>query len=258
MKYQIIHLKSNYAFIEKITLENLGNMIGKSKATVSKYENGEIIPDITTVLEICNVLNISLSELIPIKKNNRIIKYSNPFNKNVLYLYYYTEKVLIESILNIIESTNDTIIIKFYNGIKDSLKYMNNYSYYYEGEMECSGNTGYIDLCNPMNNGIQHEKVQITFNIPWTHDFYITNFFISGLTPNSLPVIKKGIISLTPLKSSSNYLKDLLISDKDLNSIKKDNAWILSNANFDKSLDNKNSKKGYPYDNACMESFNAI
>ena len=115
-----------------LTLQALGNYIGKTKATVSKYEKGEIIPDIITILEICNTLDINLSQLFPIEHSSMPITHSfNPFNTNKLYLYYYTENILVTSILEI-EDINDTLYVKFFNGIKNIYKYANTAFYYYE------------------------------------------------------------------------------------------------------------------------------
>ena len=38
-----------YRKAKNITIEELGNLIGKSKATVNRYETGEILMDILTV-----------------------------------------------------------------------------------------------------------------------------------------------------------------------------------------------------------------
>ena len=121
-----------YRKLRDFTLDELGNEIHKSKATVSKYEKGEIIPDILTVLEICNVLNVNLSQIFPItvqSPNNSMI---NPFHCDKLYLYYYTENKLIMSILEL-QIEENSILTKFYNGVKNINHYKTDSCYYYEG-----------------------------------------------------------------------------------------------------------------------------
>ncbi len=226
-------LLKEYRKSRGFTLESLGNKIGKSKATVSKYETGEITPDIITMLEICNVLDINVSQLFPIKfTNNRLHLLKNPFTTNKLFLYYYTKSFLVTSILEIHEETNK-IFVKLYNGIKNTSNYANKASYYYEGILECNKSIGYINLYNPNSNDIQLEKVQICFNIPWSNNFKITNFFILGLTPNSLPIIKKGILSTFPIENISSYKNLLKLTKDDITSIQEENAWILQNSNYD-------------------------
>lgn len=221
-----------YRISRSQTLEALGEKIHKTKATISKYEKGEIIPDILTILEICNALNISLSQLIPQNNNTQKIIGKNPFKTDVVYMYYYTEDRLITSILEITEDTNE-LKVKYFNGIKDIKKYADNSSYKYEGILQCDKTVGYINLINIDSQNIQLEKIQISFNIPWSKKFDITNFYILGLTPNSIPIVKKGILSVTPLNNFDNFKNDLMLSKDELNKIQHDNGWILENKNYD-------------------------
>ena len=93
----------------------------------------------------------------------------------------------------------------------------------------------YINLYNIQSQGTQLEKIQISFNVLWTKKFKFAPFFILALTPNSQPVIKKGLISSSPLakESISKYSNDLSITKSDLDRIKNDNAWILESKNYD-------------------------
>lgn len=73
--YNLEEIKLNekikkYRESRNISITKLGELICKSKSTVSKYENGDVLPDIVTILELCNVLNIELDELFPPQKQN--------------------------------------------------------------------------------------------------------------------------------------------------------------------------------------------
>ena len=82
-----------YRKIKHLSLQDVGDKIYKSKATISKYEKGKIIPDFITALELCNVLDIDLSKILPANIQNHVI--TNPFNADTLYLYYVTSNKLI-------------------------------------------------------------------------------------------------------------------------------------------------------------------
>ena len=47
----------------KMTLQDLADAIHKSRATVCKYENGDISVDIETLYEISQILQVSMSQL---------------------------------------------------------------------------------------------------------------------------------------------------------------------------------------------------
>lgn len=81
----------------KITLQQLGYRISKSKATVSKYESGEVCPDVATLLAISKSLNIHIYQLLqsvadceydesPVAVNAE----QSPFGTcSDLFIYYY-------------------------------------------------------------------------------------------------------------------------------------------------------------------------
>ncbi|MDO5557846.1 MAG: helix-turn-helix transcriptional regulator [Clostridia bacterium] len=213
-----------------LTLEELGIKIHKTKATLSKYEKGEIIPDIITILELCNCLNISFSQLIPEESTSSFNQTQKSFN--ILYLYYYSNNMFFQSVLEFSKDHNRNLV-KFYNGVKDISNYKKEHSYYYEGVFEKSLNICYIDLSNSINNTFPLEKVQITFNISWSSNNSRSICFISGLTPNLLPLIKKGIISKTPIDDNELLKKFLIIDKTELNKIKNNNSWILENKDYD-------------------------
>ena len=52
-----------YRLAAGMTLQKLSEEIHKSRATVCKYENGEISIDIATMYEICQALQISVGKL---------------------------------------------------------------------------------------------------------------------------------------------------------------------------------------------------
>lgn len=120
----------NIRKIRGLTLENLATKINKSKATVSKYENGEISIDILTINEIAKALNISVEELLPQNKEivlKEIPKIDNSRpnffkNNSVIYSYYYDGRntSIITSAINITKYNEDgSGNVYMYMNIKD-------------------------------------------------------------------------------------------------------------------------------------------
>ena len=105
--------------LKHLSLEYVGNMVYKTKATISKYEKGEIIPDFITVLELCNVLEIDISKLAP--SVAEIYTSILPFNTDTLYLYYVTSNKLMSSIIKLRFGTNNTYSASLYNGTKNNV-----------------------------------------------------------------------------------------------------------------------------------------
>ena len=218
-----------------LSLEELGKKICKTKATVSKYENNEICTDIYTLLDICNALDCNISSIISDNNNTtNTISNINPFDCDKLYVYYVTERKLIISVIELF-SQNNKIFAKLYNAVKDTKKYASCYSYSYTGELIYSNSITYISLSNNLNNR-QLENVNITINFPWSNNADTFSAFISAITPNALPVVKKCIISKKIISNIDEYKNDLLISDDELKKISSHNAWILENYNHNHYL----------------------
>ena len=53
-----------YRKARELTLQQLADLIHKSRASVSKYENGEITLDVETLSEIADVLMVSPGQLM--------------------------------------------------------------------------------------------------------------------------------------------------------------------------------------------------
>ncbi len=231
--YDISHINigekiRKYRKIKHLSLEYVGEKIFKKKATISKYEKGEIIPDFVTVLEICNVLDIDLSTLCP--SILPIFSANSVFNSDTLYLYYLTGKKLITSIIKLQPNINDKSVAFFYNGVKENA---DTSAYYYEGIITYSDTVTYMSFRNTSSNKLKTEEVQITITQPLSNANTCYNCFVSGLTPNFIPIIKRGLISTIPLTFNKSSIKKLQISKKELQNISDNNAWLLNSQLYD-------------------------
>ena len=78
-----VHIGSrirNYRKMKGLTLQQLADTIHKSRATVSKYETGEITIDIETLYDISSALEVDL---------NRLTDYRPQKAKSVINLLIY-------------------------------------------------------------------------------------------------------------------------------------------------------------------------
>ena len=87
------------------TIEQFSAMINKSKATLSKYENGAITIDIETLYEISQALDIDLKYFVdyqpPTFRSEPALHKNTYFNQSLAYMYYYDGRVrqLVRSLL---------------------------------------------------------------------------------------------------------------------------------------------------------------
>ena len=213
-----------YRKAKHFSLQYIGDRIYKSKATISKYEKGEIVPDLNTVLDICNVLDIDLQTIIPSFSPAYNSKY--PFTTDTLYLYYLKGKKLICSTLEIKPNINNKSLVYFYNGINNS---NSSFDYYYEGNFDYAERVVYMNLNNIGSDMLKAEQVQIIVYLNSSKNNNFFHCFITGLTPTLIPIVKKGLISTSAVSNKDDLINILKLSKDDLHQIKQNNSWLLQN-----------------------------
>lgn len=213
---------------KQYTLDELGDRIGRTKSAVYKYESNAIIPDFLTLLEICNVLDIKISDLCDSKldeeENERAY---NPFDTDKLYLYYigYKGKLIGSSIK--IANSNNRYRVYLKNSYKDKDKVM--FVNEYIGSMESDKSVTYLNLRNDPYSNDRFEKIQIIINLKYSlNDFYIGS--INATTDSNNPTTRKCIITKERVvdRDELNYIYDkLLITKDELENIEDTNYWNM-------------------------------
>ena len=79
-----------YRLKKGLSQENIATIINKTKATVSRYESGEILPDVKDISKICEALEIYEADLYEnnVVRTMQDDKSKNPFDTNRLYVYF--------------------------------------------------------------------------------------------------------------------------------------------------------------------------
>ena len=183
-----------YRKINRLSLAEVGAYLHKTKATISKYERNEIIPDSITLLKLCNILNIRLSNLFPINEHLDTF----PFN-NKLYLYYCKGKKI----------TSFEIYI-FVDNYKYKVRlYNNKFNCYLEGFMDYSKPLINIFLNSEININSSIKLSQIIINSSLLNSSNCFNCFVVELNNNSNLIIRKGITtesSIEDIKKCFSFL----------------------------------------------------
>jgi transcriptional regulator with XRE-family HTH domain len=220
-----------YRNARNMNIESLSQLIHKSKATVSKYERGQIAIDIPTLFEITHTLQIDISQLIDYEFPTKIPKeilVANPFDSNILYVYFFDGQVnrlrksVIEVHNNIFEQK---LSVMLYYDIA-SYEQFTNCEYFYYGTMQPYDTIINIILENQSN---PIEKVMINIIRPLKKTTIWTGL-LSGLSDIHVsPIAVKVVISKIILSNDENLNNLLLITKDELRMIKNRNAFIVSN-----------------------------
>lgn len=216
-----------YRKMKGLTIEAFAEKIGKSKATVSKYENGDISIDIETLFLIAEQLDTTVQRLIdyPIRKAEQPQKAEDGEEMRIYYMYFYDGRRgrICRSAIELRSGEG---------GIWDAVMYLDvkELSAYYKCGMLYYGTMRKHDMVWNFNFENQSNKVERAF-LCAIHSFQ-HNGRTAGLccglsTQPILPACFKFVLSPTILQEDADLKAELMISKEDIKAIKKMNMFVI-------------------------------
>ena len=227
-----------YRKLKGMTLEQLAFQIHKSRASLCKYESGQIILDVETLYDISKALNINCEQLIDFKKpkvfdddqKNYVASGKSYFyHAKKLYFYFYDgwAKKLKTGIINI-SSEKDinnnyqaTLFIALENNNDNKNKI------YYAGKVVYGDMLIRFSFVNKYNS-LEEDLIYI-FN-----PLELRNFTYGLVTCISseylMPCAYKCLISLDFMDNINELKKKLLVSKQEINNLKKLNVMLITNS----------------------------
>lgn len=184
--------------------------------------------DIITVLEICNALNIDVNDFCNMNMHDTENKTNiNPFNANLLYLYYISKNAMVISSIEV-EEKKYTNYVLMKNGLTT-----NGYKQEYTGVLESNYNTAFICLTNAINNpGLDKFQIEIDLHSKRNNMYYGLFLGISNNTHR--PTARKCILTKNFIKSKeklNELFLDLQISEEEAKDIIDTKYWDMKPSN---------------------------
>ncbi len=207
-----------YRTRKHMTLQYLAEAIQKSVPTLSKYEAGKIAPDIGTLFEIAEVLEINIHQLTdyqPERKKDPSRKYESNFfrrtDRYYAYAYYALYKEFMVCVLDVTrnpDSEYDDVIL--YYGIPD----VENYTaakYVYQGILNCHDQFASMELHNSSGS---RDMIYIYGRTPLWVKPVMPTLMLSISEAFGNPSAVKLLFSTEQLDLTPALKKELLLSDK--------------------------------------------
>lgn len=207
-----------------LSQENLAMVLGKTSATIARYENGEITPNAEQIHLICNELGIYEYELF--NTTRKIINTensTNPFNTDILYLYYiayYPKSKKYDKAkfrLKLI-SKPDICKVDFLDYKKDFI--------YLSGYLQADHHIAVFVFENYKENNLRFELSHIIVNIArGTNNLMLGTFHCTN--GEYVPSIRKCIVSKEDVEFTDKLLEKLKITDSEKESLNNYNILYL-------------------------------
>ena len=227
----------SYRKKRNLTLQQLADMIHKSRASVSKYEVGEITLDVETLYDISIALDVNMNQLTDYRKVSEPTPplpinhttHSPFYQATQLYFYFYDGryKRLKDGVIHIYKPDDPS-------GICDaSLSITSVSSSGRSSEIRYTGKVVYSDMLIRFSfvnqyNSLEEDLLYI-FNPLELRDF--TEGLLCGISSADLmPCAFKCLVTLNPQEPSDALKQNLLITTKELRRWQKLNMLIVDNA----------------------------
>ncbi|AKN32732.1 XRE family transcriptional regulator [Clostridium carboxidivorans P7] len=218
---------------KNITMQQLADIIHKSKASVSKYEKGDIVVDIVTLYDIAAALNIHIEQLLysqpvpNITLENKVFCSQFFSNATHFYSYYFDGRnnKIVRSAMDILSEVEPNIYkVMLYMNFKEYENYQICENTYY----------GFIEHHNVLTNILLKNQAtaieQITISI--LADFLDSPTkwgLMFGISSRPImPIALKILFSQKPLKENNELKKLLQVSKEDIRNLKMYNMFIAT------------------------------
>lgn len=221
----------NFRRKKGLTIVELSHLLYKSKATVSKYERGEISLDIPTLYEIASILDVHINQLLEFNKVQQIGKstITPTFFKGVtrLYSYLYDGRAdsLMRNVFDIIPQNEDKPNkVYMYMNITSYEEYQNCENTY-SGEIIHFDATTSFSLKNqntPMGNA--YINILASFVDTKTKWGLFTGLSVRPL----MPISTKMLFSKKKIMDEEELIEVLKISDADIQKLKLFNMFSVT------------------------------
>lgn len=226
----------NYRKMKGLTIQQLADAIHKSRATVSKYETGEISMDVGTLYELCQILEVDMSQLADHRPEEEAhtaaVDYDgeSPFFKaDRLYFYFYDGRYdrLKEAVIHVHKARRDQDgLCETSLAIRSTTKTGRSREVYYTGSVLYSDMLIRFSFVNQYNK-LEQDLLYI-FNPLERRDY--TEGLLCGISSADLmPCAFKCIVTLTPCEDTEELRRQLLITPKELRRWQKLNMFIVDN-----------------------------
>ena len=207
---------------KELSLRYIAKMLGKAPSTISRYENGVIIPSAKEISKLSEILDIYKGELYD-ENEEKILNLDNsknPFKVNKLYLYYlgYTSKTKIgkfKLVIDLKEKSNYIeVMISDFKTNKIILK----------GHLLADDFIATIRTENYKTNYPRLETNQIILNISGGTEDFIRGIMLCT-NGEYIPNVKKCIVTKKNLAFDDDLIKMLELDETEKKQLLKTGIW---------------------------------
>ena len=218
-----------YRKMKCFTLAELADRIHKSKATLSKYENGDIPLDVRTLCELADALGIRVQQLLDGAQSAQSdnAKRDSFFPQRRIFVYHYDgrRRRVVRSLLSLRHEGAGSTATLYYD-LTD-----------FDAPEDCRnlyfGNVEFFDTITNFSFESQSnrmERVTLCASNPFDRSSWVFGLLTGISRYSMLPVSMKILLSPERLAEDEALKKELLLSAEELRRIKAGNLFAVESS----------------------------
>jgi len=215
----------NYRIQKGLSQENIAQVLGKNKATVSRYEKGELLPNVAELSIICKELGIYEAELFGNEVNRTMQnnKSKNPFGTDKLYVYFNaynfrTKRFAPDKYILELEQKQNICKAKFVDYHDKRI--------YSEGYLICNDEIAFAVMENYRPTSARIDVPVIEINICNGMDGLMLGGYF-GTNAKCEPSLRKCYISKKDVEFTDEMFEQLKLNENEREILEKQNALYL-------------------------------
>lgn len=223
-----------------LTLQQLADLVHKSRASISKYENGEIVVDIETLSEIAEALQVEMARLVDYHpQETQMMPHvaeggikSPFFRAQRLYFYFYDGRYrrLKDGVIDIREREEKPGSYEASLSISSVTANGKSSEIYYTGRVVYSDmliRFSFVNQCNALEEDLLYIFNPLEFR-------EATDGLLCGISSADLmPCAFRCLVTLQPQEHTEELKNQLLITKKELQKWQRLNMLIVDNRDYE-------------------------
>lgn len=217
---------------KNLSLQEMADLLCKSKSTLSKYENGQISIDIETLYDIAKVLGVHVEQLLysePMETKAKVLHTVPAFFRALpqFYIYYYDGRIneISRCVVDILSQTSGNHYkVMMYMNI-DSYEHYQNCENTYFGFLHHYDALSKLTLTNRDN---PMEQVTITVLASFLDAPSKMGLFTGISSRPMMPIATKVMVSKKKQKENAALIEHLKISKEDIKTMKLYNMFTVT------------------------------
>ena len=220
-----------YRKAREMTLDQLAQMVCKSRSCVSKYENGQIAVDLPTLYDIAEALGVRVTQLLALPPARRaagapgqVPAFFAGLDRFYIYAYDGRSRIMLRCVVDVLEQISSRAFrVQMYMNV-DSFERYQLCESVYEGTLSHFDALSLLSLQNPH---MRMDHYQVGIPRPYLDGPVKWGLTFGVFSRVLMPTASKVLLAKAPQEETAEFIKGLRLTKEDIRLLKQYNMLTI-------------------------------